>query len=866
MRDEMLSYSPGIGIFIFILVMVAGLFGIICRWRIFQRMGLRPWFSLIPILSEYKIFKRCWKVWPFIVLFILFIVFSQIVSATSYMDIYLPIPTYVKENFWILAIVCVIAIKVMMYKHMAFVFGHDIGFLMGLLFLNPIFIGIMAFSKNTFHEELARMTRKELREYTRTNRTLANKLISTVSAMVILFTSIGYIGYVMMTEQQPPFLVLNHLNEVYSTTAEKVSGRGKVIYPALEDGVIDTPGVREYYYPDKSDVDETTVYMYIIGSDLEDSSGSASINLSQIVDATKAGSDLKFIVEAGGSGRWFTDGIKDRKTGRYVIQNGKIKTVEILPSNTCMSRQETLTDFLKWANRKYPSDRRMLFFWDHGGGLSGFGVDKLNPKKYDNLLSMSDICASLKASGEQYDVIAFDACLMQTMEVGQCMEPYADYLLASEESEPSSGMYYTAAFSRLAAEPDLDTLKFGAMMCSSYDQSLELLNGGTPQAGYTLSMTDLRYIPVVQETIIGYLDELDEKFRTDHGSFVSMSTARNKAYEFQMEDQIDLIDFLYQSDLSAADKNQMISKIKKSIVVRNAASADHIGGLAMYMPYDNLPGYTDVYETMKELDMKSETKVYNDFASILCGQKTSRNGGDERYLQYSDWYVKDFKNYNNSLSWQDIPLTRSGTGYKINLREESWDTIISCEQGLRIKVGDRYADLGTRTLEEVDDEGHYKLTFDRKWVAINGVPVALHPGKSRIEKDGTTVYTGTVDATINFMTPITIYIEWTDSDKEGRILGYLPENEDSDDIAETGMPRGFKLFKSTNIVTFLYDWYDEDGNYISTASGHLPMLVGTVGLRVKMKDVSHESYMYCGILQDAMHRVMRTETLKHNEK
>jgi hypothetical protein len=162
-----------------------------------------------------------------------------------------------------------------------------------------------------------------------------------------------------------------------------------------------------------------------------------------------------------------------------------------------MSEEKTLESFLKWANRKYPSDRRMLFFWDHGGGLSGFGVDILNPRKDVKMLTMDDITQALKASGEQYDLIGFDACLMQTMEVGECLEPYADYLLGSEENEPTTGMYYTAAFSRLAQEPDLSTLKFGAMMCASYDQALEILNR-YPQPGYTLSMTELRYIPVEQ--------------------------------------------------------------------------------------------------------------------------------------------------------------------------------------------------------------------------------------------------------------------------------------------------------------------------------------------------------------------------------
>ena len=149
-----------------VLVILVFLFRLVCRWRIFKKMGLRPWLGLIPVVREYKIFKRCWKAWPFVLFAVLAAVFGSAVQITAYMDINLPIPPFIKSNFMVLSIICLMIITVMMYKHLAFVFGHDICFVMGLLFLNPIFLGLLAFSKNTFHEDLAKLKGKEFKEYT----------------------------------------------------------------------------------------------------------------------------------------------------------------------------------------------------------------------------------------------------------------------------------------------------------------------------------------------------------------------------------------------------------------------------------------------------------------------------------------------------------------------------------------------------------------------------------------------------------------------------------------------------------------------------------------------------------------------------
>ncbi len=862
----MLFYSLSIVKYIPYLIGVILLFRIVCQWRIFSKMNLRPWLSLIPVVSDLLIFKRCWRVLPFIVLALLTTVLALYAEITGYLDINFPIPAFIKANMLILSTICYMLLKILQFKHLAFAFGHDIGYVMGLLFLNPIFLGVLAFSKDYYHEDLAKLRGKEFREYTQQNRTLGNRILSAVSAVVIVCACLGYLGYIMYYEHQPAILVEKNLSATYNATAGKVSGKGKVIYPALEQGAVRDEYARDLYFPDKSKVKETTVYMYLIGSDMEDATGYASINLAQIKDATAAGNNLKFIIEAGGTGRWFTDGFKKRATGRYMIRNGEVTMLEKLPGDTCMSEKDTLEDFLQWANKEYPSDRKMLFFWDHGGGLSGYGVDSLNPREDQKMLSMYEITDALKASGERYDVIGFDACLMQTLEVGLSLEPYADYLLASEEAEPSSGMYYTAAFSRLAREPYLDTMKFGAMMCSSYDQSLALLNG-IPQAGATISMTELRYIPDAADAFTDYLSGLDRRFKTDRSSFINMSTARSKSYEFDMEDQIDLIDFINFSDISASEKARIINRIKGAILVRNAASANHINGLAVYMPYDNLFGYSNVYKAMQKLDLEPETEVYDDFASIIGSQKMTKNGKISGVFEDEEWYVKGFENYDITTFRQNVPLIDKGGEYAIDLTDEEWETITGYEQGLRMKVGSRYVDLGSDNVFDLDEKGHYMLEFNDTWVAINGVIVALHPGTPKEMGDGSILYSGTVDATLNFILPIKIYIEWVDTEEEegaGVVQGYLPADEDSDDIDEKGMPRGLKQFKTSNVVTFLYDWYDEEGNYLSTAMGHLPVNVGVSGLEVTQKDISSEEYDYYGILRDVLNRTITTETLHHD--
>ncbi len=91
---------------------------IICRWKMFQKAGLPGWGAIIPFYNIYLRFKMA-GMWGWWVLSLLFPPLFLIVLIVSYFKV-----------------------PVRFGKHWAWGFG--------LWFLNPIFIGILAFDKSTY--------------------------------------------------------------------------------------------------------------------------------------------------------------------------------------------------------------------------------------------------------------------------------------------------------------------------------------------------------------------------------------------------------------------------------------------------------------------------------------------------------------------------------------------------------------------------------------------------------------------------------------------------------------------------------------------------------------------------------------------
>ena len=192
------------------------------------------------------------------------------------------------------------------------------------------------------------------------------------------------------------------------------------------------------YYVDTTEAETTTFMVYMIGSDLESGNGAATNDMQEMLDANN-GESLNVVLQTGGTQYWQNDIVDADSLQRWLIQEGDLYLCDEQPQ-TSMCNPDTLSDFIKWSIENFPADRYMLVLWDHGGGtMGGFGYDENFPQ---DILTISELARGVEQAGVKLDLISFDACLMGTLEVAVAFEQTADYLLASEESEPGDGWYY----------------------------------------------------------------------------------------------------------------------------------------------------------------------------------------------------------------------------------------------------------------------------------------------------------------------------------------------------------------------------------------------------------------------------------------
>ena len=145
----------------------------------------------------------------------------------------------------------------------------------------------------------------------------------------------------------------------------------------------------------------------------------------------------------GGTKQWKSRTIPTDKLSVFRIEGVNPKLVHQWGQRS-MGEAETLTQFLDYGVTAYPADSYSLILWDHGGGpMVGFGVD--TAFKNDGL-TLFELRQALRASqfgkGLRLEWLAFDACLMASLEVASLMAEFADYMIASEEALPGRGFNY----------------------------------------------------------------------------------------------------------------------------------------------------------------------------------------------------------------------------------------------------------------------------------------------------------------------------------------------------------------------------------------------------------------------------------------
>jgi hypothetical protein len=234
---------------------------------------------------------------------------------------------------------------------------------------------------------------------------------------------------------------------------------------------------------------EWTVYWYVCGSNLESLYGCASNDLNEAL-AVAIPENVRVVIETGGSYQWHNEAVSNGAIQRFLLDSKGLTLVDEQPDAN-MGEAETLASFLYFCETNFPSEHKMMLFWNHGGGtVTGAAFDETHG--YDSL-TLREFASAFgvvypDAAEPPFDLVGFDACLMSTIDVANTFRGVASYMVASEELEPGCGWHYTGWLGALAKDPYIDAASLGKAICDSY------LKGCRDQGvdhEITLALTDL---------------------------------------------------------------------------------------------------------------------------------------------------------------------------------------------------------------------------------------------------------------------------------------------------------------------------------------------------------------------------------------
>ena len=369
--------------------------------------------------------------------------------------------------------------------------------------------------------------------------------------------------------------------------------------------------------------DTVTVMVYMCGADLESRSGSATADLQEMAEAD-LGSKVNLLVYTGGAKQWNNNVVSSRTNQIYKVENGGLKRLVSDAGNVSMTNPSTLASFIQYCRSNYSASRYDLILWDHGSGsIAGYGYDEKFSKT--GSMTLKGINEALTAGGVNFDFIGFDTCLMGTVENALMLTAHADYLIASEETEPGLGWYYTNWLSKLSANTSMPTIQIGKLIVDDFVSTCARQCYGQKA---TLSVIDLaeleRTVPAeFSDFASSTLDLLESN------NYQTVSNARSSARSFATSNKVDQVDLVSLADKlgtkEAADLAEAIlGAVKYNGTSRNMTDAY---GLSIYFPYQKMSTVNSAVQAYEDLGLDDEyAECIRRFASIETGGQAVSGG------------------------------------------------------------------------------------------------------------------------------------------------------------------------------------------------------------------------------------------------
>lgn len=398
---------------------------------------------------------------------------------------------------------------------------------------------------------------------------------------------------------------------------------------------------------------QLTLMVYMCGSNLESEYGSATMDLNEMFRAKAGNEAVSVLVMVGGTNGWQM-GYDPEETSVLELAGGRPTPVRTWPKRD-MGDYATLTDFLRFGREQYPAEQYALIFWDHGGGvLEGVCWDE---QFSSSRLTLDEIRKAVTEAdlGCRLSWIGFDACLMGSLEVACGLSSAADFMIASQETEPSFGWNY--AFLK-DIENDRSPADTGKRIVDSYFEGHE-----KSKETMTLACIDLSRAEAAARATGDFFAEVEKNLSTEN--YPALANIRGSARDFGSGlravendggfDLVDAKDLILQISGDEERKEAALNAISEAVVYCRS-NVDRSCGLTLYHPWQNKDRYVsewrDSYRSMNLI--RGYAKYVQSFGTLLT---------EKELIRWKNLRTRQDEADENGMKTFSVPLTEEEAGH-----------------------------------------------------------------------------------------------------------------------------------------------------------------------------------------------------------
>ena len=286
------------------------------------------------------------------------------------------------------------------------------------------------------------------------------------------------------------------------------------------------------------------------------------------------------------------------------IEKDNIKKIKDM-GELDMGDYKEFVKFAKFIKANYPAKHYSFTFWNHGSGWRNKKEKALfRGVSYDdssnNHITTEQLSIALKEIntilGQKVDIINFDACLMQMVEVAYACKDYAVYMVGSEESEPGKGAPYDDILKGITK--NMSAKEFALNWAKAFADSYN--NGSQGNDLSTQSVVDLSKIENLTDAISGVAKAI---MAGKYG--VAMRRAAFRAQGYDDIDNKDIYSLFEELKTEGANDKPLIEALKKGqAAVKEAVLYSRYtgykekdsNGIAIFIPTSYMLG--DLYKNL----------------------------------------------------------------------------------------------------------------------------------------------------------------------------------------------------------------------------------------------------------------------------